>query len=160
MKSVLLTILVVFVICLPFLAMAGILFMLGGRRYIGEKLAQMLPNEPLQKGQKVHIFLNGDYNRTATITKVSADAIYFYDDRLRLPLSYRGRFYGIGTDIADGSKVAYVKFRYRFRLIRFAELMRKLFKIQDDETNLNPDYVEENAGLILNDAEEGESDEV
>ena len=132
---------------------------LGGWQWIGSKLVKLLPNAPLQQGDKAAIYLNGRYNRTATLSKVVVDAVYIYDNKVKLPLDYRGRFYGIGVDSNDGSRLIYLSNRGYFRLIRVAELIRKVFNLIEDESNLNPDYAEDEQ-LITEVVEEGaEEDE-
>lgn len=127
--------------------------------WIGLKLVKLLPHARINKGDKVHIYLNGRYNRTATLSKVAADEVYIYDDKVKLPLDYRGRFYAIGTDKCDGSRLIYLTKRNYYRLIRVAEIIRKVFALMDDETNLNPDY-EQDEQLMTEVAEEGETDEM
>lgn len=84
--------------------------------------------------------------------------MYIYDSAIRLPLSHRGRFYGIGVDAADGSHVVFITRHRHYRLIRVAELIRKVFGLQNEDGNLNPDYAEYEQ-LVSDVAEEGESDE-
>ena len=128
------------------------LWLVGGREWLGSRFANLLPRDTFQQGDKAHVYLNGKYNRTATLSKVVADAIYIYDNQVRLPLDYRGRFYGIGVDPKDGSRLVYLHTRKYYRLIRVAELIRKVFALIDDESNLNPDY--EAYEQILNDTVE------
>lgn len=52
------------------LLLFGVLY-LGDWEWIGEKVAQLLPKAPLTAGEKVVIFLNGEYNRTATVVSYS-----------------------------------------------------------------------------------------
>ncbi len=141
-----------------FLVLIYALWLVGGREWLGEKLSKLLPKSTLQKGDKAHIYLNGRYNRTATLSKVVADAVYIYDNKVRLPLDFRARFYGIGFDKADGSRLIYLSNRGHFRLIRVAELIRKVFALIEDETNLNPDYSEDEQ-LMTEKAEESVEDE-
>lgn len=88
-----------------FIALMAVLWAIDARGWIGSKVAKLLPFATIQQGDKVHIYLNGEYNRTATLSKVAVDCVYIYDSAIRLPLSHRGRFYGIGVDAADGSHV-------------------------------------------------------
>lgn len=135
-----------------------VIWAIGGWEWIGEQVAKLLPRAALQQGSKAHIYLNGRYNRTATITKVEGDALYFYDNKVRLPLTFRGRFYGYGIDKEDGSHVVYLAKRGHYRLIRVAELIRKVFRLIEDEENLNPkygDYID----LLKDEAGEGDGDE-
>lgn len=112
---------------------------LGGWEWIGSKAVRLLPQATLQKGDKAVIFLNGRYNRTATISKVVADGVYLYDGRIKLPLDYRGRFYGWGVDTNDGSRLVFLKYRKHYRLVRLAEYIRRCFGVIEDEDNLVPD---------------------
>ena len=114
-----------------------LLFAFGGlRETIGDAMVKLFPKNHSQKGDIVDIFLNGKYNRTATITKISADKIYIYNNALSLVLDYRGRFYGIGVDPNDGSRLIYVGNRKHYRFIRLAEMIRKAFAVMDDVDNL------------------------
>lgn len=143
------------------LAVVAVLYaiwLVGGREWIGEKVARLLPHETLSKGDKAHIYLNGRYNRTATLSKVVADAVYIYDNKVKLPLDYRARFYGMGVDSNDGSRLVFIANRRHYRLIRVAELIRKVFNLAEDETNLNPDYSEDEE-LLTEKAEEGAEDD-
>lgn len=115
---------------------------LGGWEWIGSKVVLLLPQATLQQGDKAIIFLNGRYNRTATISKVVADSVYLYDNRVKLPLDYRGRFYGWGVDTNDGSKLVFLKYRKHYRLVRLAEYIRKCFCVIEDEDNLVPDCMD------------------
>ncbi len=129
--------------------------------WIGSKIVKLLPQATLQKGDKAHIYLNGRYNRTATLSKVVADAVYIYDNKVKLPLEYRGRFYAIGTDRCDGSRLVYLPKRNYYRLVRVGEILRKVFALIEDETNLNPDYAEDEQLMTEQaQAEEGEADEM
>ena len=139
------------------IAFIYVLWLVGGREWLGSRFANLLPRDTFQKGDKAHIYLNGKYNRIATLSKVVADAVYIYDNQVRLPLNYRGRFYGIGVDLKDGSRLVYLHTRRYYRLIRVAELIRKVFALIDDESNLNPDY--EAYEQILNDTLEEAEDE-
>ena len=46
------------------------------------------------------------------------------------------RFYGIGVDPNDGSRLIYVGNRKHYRFIRLAEMIRKAFAVMDDVDNL------------------------
>lgn len=113
------------------------LWIYGGlRETVGELLIKVFPKAPLKKGDKVDVFLNGAYNRTATVTGASAGKLYIYDGKLGLPIDYRGRFYAIAVDAADGSKLVYLGNRKNYRFVRAAELVRKSFSVIDDENML------------------------
>lgn len=131
---------------------------LGGWGWIGSKIAKTLPHAPLKTGDKAAIYLNGKYNRTATVTKVTVEYVYIYDNMVKLPVDFRGRFYAIGVDTTDASKVVFLTNRGHYRLIRVAELIRKVFALVDDESNLTPEY-SENECLKMQPSEEGEDDE-
>lgn len=147
-------------VAIAILAFCVVLWLIGGREWIGEQVARLLPRAALQKGDKAHIYLNGRYNRTATLTSVGADSVGIYDDKVKLPLDFRGRFYGIGVDTNDGSRLIYLAKRKHYRLIRVAELIRKVFRIVEDEINLNPDYSEIEQVEYSDKAEEGVDDEM
>lgn len=116
----------------------ALLFM-GGREIIGEALNKLFPKDPIHKGDKVNIFLNERYNRTATITNITSDKVFIYD-RIGLPVDYRGRFYATGTDTNDGSKIVYIKYNSRrYKFVRIAEIIRKVFNVFDDTDNLPVD---------------------
>jgi len=112
---------------------------LGGWEWIGSKAVLLLPKAQLQVGDRAVIFLNGRYNRTATIAKVGVEYLYIYDGKVKLPLDYRGRFYGYGIDTNDGSRLVFLKYRKHYRLVRLAEYIRKCFRVIEDEGNLIPD---------------------
>lgn len=124
----------VIIICAIFLAF----WLLGGKELVGEWLTGLFPVERLKKGDKVDVFLDGKYNRTATITGVTFGSMLIYD-RLPLPVDYRGTFYATGVDQNDGSKLVYVKNRKHFKLVRAAELVKKIFSVPDDAENLIQD---------------------
>lgn len=54
-----------------------------------------LPKDPVKPGKEAHIYLDGRYNRTATINRIEGDCIYLYD-KFPVPLHYRGKFYSVG----------------------------------------------------------------
>lgn len=114
----------------------ALLFVYGGlRETLGDFIIKILPKNHTQKGDKVDIFLNGKYNRTATISRISDEKIVIYGS-LPLPLDYRGRFYGIGVDTNDGSRLIYVGNRKHYRFVRMAEIIRKAFAVMDEVENL------------------------
>ena len=113
-----------------------LLFVYGGlRECIGDIVIKLFPKNHSQKGDSVDIFLNGKYNRTATVSRISADKIFIYD-AVPLVLDYRGRFYGIGVDSNDGSRLIYICKRKHYRFVRLAEIIRKEFIVMDDVDNL------------------------
>ena len=108
----------------------------GLRETVGEYISEIFPKAPHKKGDKVDVFLNGAYNRTATITGVSPDKIYIYDGKLGLPVDYRGRFYAVAIDKADDSRLVYIGDRKHYRFVRTAEFVRTKFALIDDEEML------------------------
>ena len=96
----------------------------------------MFPDATIQKGDKTCIFLNGKYNRTATISGVSENRLFLYDNNVGLPIDYRGKFYAVGVDVNDGSRLVYVKNGKYFRFVRMAEMIRKVFNVMDISENL------------------------
>lgn len=113
-----------------------LLFVYGGlRESIGDVVIKLFPKNHSQKGDQVDIFLNGKYNRTATVSKITADKIFIYD-AVPLVLDYRGRFYGVGVDLNDGSRLIYIGNRKHYRFVRLAEIIRKTFAVMDEVENL------------------------
>lgn len=120
-------------------AIALVFFWLfGGKELVGEWVTGVFPEDPMKNGDRVDVFLNGRYNRAATITGITQDGIMIYD-MLPLPVDYRGKFYAIGVNRNDGSKLVYIKNRKLYKFIRAAEFVRKTFSVLDDAENLVPD---------------------
>ena len=130
----------------------------GGWEWMGFKIAKLLPHVPLKVGDKVVIYLNGRYNRTATISKVTERYVFIYNNNVMLPVDFRGSFYAIGIGAIDAGKVVFLANRKHYRFIRVAELIRNVFALVDDEDNLIPEY-SENECLNMQRSEEGEDDE-
>lgn len=123
---------------------------LGGREYIGERLSMLFPVDYMRVGDKIDIFIDGKYNRTATISEIDQGSIVIYE-RLPIPVGYKGSFYATGYDQIDGSKLVYVKTRKHYKLVRAAELVRAFFNVLDDPYNLTPEESKQ-------ETEEGEDD--
>ncbi len=117
--------------------LAVIFLFIGGKEMIGEWLTSLLPKDRMSVGDKVNVFMNGEYNRTATITRIKADTLYIYDT-IPLPIAYRGSFYATGVCQDDGSKLVFVKTRKYYKFVRVAEIIRKAFNVIDDTDNLQP----------------------
>lgn len=126
----------------------------GLRETVGDLIIGLFPRVPMKQGDKVNICLNGEFNRVATITQVSPCRLYIYDGNLGLPIDYRGRFYAVGVDPNDGSRLVYVKYRKHFRFVRMAEIVRNAFSVIDDEEMLPVSDVEH-----TDDSETGEETE-
>lgn len=124
------------------LVLIALFLMCGGRELVGEWLVKLFPKERLNEHEKVHIYLNGEYNRTAGIGSVSGDKLYIYGS-VPLPLSYRGRFYSVGYDTNDGSKLVYVAFHRHYKFVRMAEMIRCVFNVCNDEEQLPDEELKE-----------------
>lgn len=83
-----------------------------------------LPKDPVKPGKEAHIYLDGRYNRTATINRIEGDCIYLYG-KFPVPLHYRGKFYAVGK-MSDGHTLMYLGKRRLYILMRFVELFRKI----------------------------------
>ena len=59
--------------------------------YIGRNFWRFAPKEHLKQGGKIHVYINGKYDRHATITSVSDDSVSIYG-AVSLPVDYRGSF--------------------------------------------------------------------
>lgn len=116
---------------------------MGGREFIGEQITKVFPKEYLEKDSLCHIYLNGKYNRTTLVSNISGETLQIYD-AIHLPISYRGRFYAVGVDRNDGSRLVYVKWHKHYKFVRVAELIRKVFNVCNDEHQLP--IVEEEEG--------------
>lgn len=105
--------------------------------YVSKHFWRFMPNERLKGGDKMHVYVNGKYDRNATITGVSENSVSIYET-VALPVDFRGSFYAIGKDSVD-AKLVYVKFRRHYRFVKLCELLRKGFAVEDDEKQLVPD---------------------
>lgn len=85
---------------------------------------RVYPIDILAKDVEVNIYLDGKYNRTATITDVRRAFLTVYE-RLPLPIDYRGKFYATGR-MSDGHTLMFLRRKKLYFLMRFAELIRKL----------------------------------
>lgn len=85
---------------------------------------KLYPEDPIKKGEKVNIYQDGIYNRTATVTGLSCDRLVIYD-ALPLPVHYRGKFYSIGYT-SDGVTLLFLGRKRLYFLARMAELIRKI----------------------------------
>lgn len=151
----------VFVIILVVVLLMALAWLFGGREALGELLVRAFPVSRFQSGDRVFIFLNGRYNRTATITAVSGNKLWIYG-RLPLEVDYRGRFYAVGVS-GDGSRITYLADRRLRGYVRLAEAVRRVFNVMDDVDNLLPTVapVPEESGVDAGGAAEaasGESD--
>ena len=109
-------------------------------KFVGELILLAFPREHSQKGDKLAIYLNGRYNRTATITGIGLSNLYIYENKVKLPLNFRGKFYGVGYDPEDCSRLVYVPNVKHHWLVRIAEFVRKVFILPDDLKNLECEF--------------------
>ena len=117
------------------------------RLLAGKHIESLLINKPIKVNEQAHIYLDGKYNRTATITKIEAHRLFIYD-KLPLHIAHRGRFYATGRT-ADGRSLIYVANRNHYCYVRLAELLRILFNIADNAYMLEPTTYEDPIGDVL-----------
>ena len=111
---------------------------LGGNEVLGYALSSLFyPTKLISKGDKVEVFINGEWNRTATVTATCHDYFTLYD-AVRCPIDYRGQFYAIGED-ANGNILEYVAHPADHRRIKSAEIIRKVCKLDDCYDNFKPE---------------------
>jgi len=89
------------------------------------------PVIPLKPGEKVCVFMDNKYNRTATISKNMVAGVVIYD-RFMLPINYRGKFYAVGY-LDGGHKLIYITKKRYIILAIYAELARKFIGCPDYE---------------------------
>lgn len=109
---------------------ALVAWLLGIPPMVGDAILRRFPHDPMRTGDKVHIYIKGKCNRTATITKCSQEYIEIYG-AVPCPISYRGGFYAVGTDIKK-NRFVYLKNDKYIRLVRAAECVRLVFGVFDD----------------------------
>ena len=118
---------------LAIVAMAWI-FLGFGERIGSFILHNLFPTTYPSKGERVDVYINGVWNRTATVTACCYDFIVILE-AVRCPVDYRGRFYAIGED-ANGNILVYVDKRYH-HLVKRAEWIRKICDVPDDFATFN-----------------------
>lgn len=94
-----------------------------------------MPADNMKQGDVMYIYLNNEYNRKATISKVEENRLFIYD-KLPLPLSYRGKFYAVGVDVSDNSRFLYMKKRIYIIPCRIVERFRKSIGLDQYLDNL------------------------
>lgn len=100
----------------------------------GDKVASFLfPESYMDKGDKVHIYINGAYNRTATINVVLGTYFVIYGC-VEIPIQYRGQFYAIAGD--DDNTFIYVKDKRYLKFVGLAEMVRKMLSVADNDKQL------------------------
>ena len=85
----------------------------------------------LKPGEKVCVYMDNKYNRTATIYKNLVDGVVIYQ-KFMLPINYRGKFYAVGY-LDDGHKLLYITQKKYIIMALYAELARKLMGCPDYE---------------------------
>lgn len=115
------------------------------RSYGGYLLNRWMPKDNMRQGDVIHIYLNNEYNRSATISKVEGSSIVIYD-RLPLPMSYRGKFYAAGTDLTDNIQYLYMRKRRYIIPCRIIERFRRRFGLDQHMENLPVDADTDNGG--------------
>lgn len=110
---------------------------LGGNEVLGFVLSSFYPTKIISKGDKVEVFINGEWNRTATVTAVCHSYFTLYD-AIRCPIDYRGQFYAWGED-ANGNLLEYVADPNDHKRIKSAEAIRKMCKLGDCYDNFKPE---------------------
>ena len=101
-----------------------------------------MPADNMKQGDVMYIYLNNEYNRKATISKVEENRVFIYD-KLPLPLSYRGKFYAVGVDVSDNSRFLYMRKRRYIIPCRIVERFRKSIGLDQYLNNLPVSEVEE-----------------
>lgn len=96
----------------------------------------ILPKRYSAVGDKVSIFLDGIYNREATITGIGQEKVVIYET-LPLPLEYRNKFYAVGCD-SNGVEIWYMADKSLYWLVPYAERIRKRYKVIDCRFNFVP----------------------
>ena len=127
----------VVLIILSVVAILVIIAIVALRWVYGSPIEDLLPEKTIQTGEKVHIFMNGKYNRSATVTKVTQDYLYIYGN-FSLPIAFRGKFYAT-AHLDDGTSLIYVGNRNHYKNVRTAEILRKIFNFLDSPFQLVPD---------------------
>lgn len=96
-------------------------------------VVRFFPRSYAKQGDKIHIYLNGDYNRTATVCQVASNRFYIYD-KVPIPIGYRGRFFSVIKE--NNVRILCMKDRKHYRLVAPYMFARWLFAIPDDENQL------------------------
>lgn len=98
-------------------------------------LDHLFPTTYPCKGDQVDIYINGGWNRRATVTACCQKFLVVYGS-VSCPIDYRGRFYAIGID-ADDNTLVYVD-KTLWHLVKRAELIRKICNVPDEYGTFPP----------------------
>jgi hypothetical protein len=134
-------------LALVILSLLLVLFLVAFYYFAGYFVNKCMPKIYLKQGDVMYIFLDDEYNRSATISSVTKSKIVIYD-KLPLPLTYRGKFYAVGEDAADGGKFIYVSKHYHVIPCRIVERFRKRFGLPEDTDNLPETEAVEDAEAV------------
>lgn len=126
-------------VLIVFAVIVGVLFVL--HNWGGYLVNKWMPADNMKQGDVMYIYLNNEYNRKATISKVEENRVFIYD-KLPLPLSYRGKFYAVGVDVSDNSRFLYMRKRSIIPC-RIVERFRKSIGLDQYLDNLPVSEVEE-----------------
>jgi hypothetical protein len=85
---------------------------------------ELYPVDIIRKGRKVNIYVDGKFNREATISGIASGYLFVYE-RLPLPIHYRGKFYASGC-MSDGHTILYLGKKKLYLLMRLAYFFRKI----------------------------------
>ena len=104
----------------------------------------LFPKGTMEAGKPVNVYIDGRFNRTATICNNLPGCIVILD-KLRLPVHYRGRFYSIGYT-EDRCTLMYIGRKRLYFLAHVAELIRKIVgtpEYQDPTIEVAPEHSDE-----------------
>lgn len=94
----------------------------------------LYPVDIIRKGRKVSVYVDGKFNREATISGISPDYLLVYE-KLPLPINYRGKFFASGR-MSDGHTIMFLGEKRLYILMRFAELFRKIANAPEYEAQM------------------------
>lgn len=142
----------IFIIIALFVMIAGITLYLGGAGFVDK----LFPASYIKRGDKVSIYINGKYNRTATVSKIGSNRFYIYD-QFPIPVGYRGKFYATAQD--ESYTFLFLKNRHFHRLAGLHEICRRIFDIPDDENQMIQDTDFETAEEVTDDTDTENDDQ-
>ena len=99
-------------------------------------LHTVFPTTYPMRGDQVEIFINGQWNRRATVTACCYSYLAIYD-AIRCPIDYRGGFYAIGEN-ANENTIVYVDDLKHWHLVRRAEWIRKVCNVPNEFATFVP----------------------
>lgn len=117
-------------------------------------LNRFFPTTYPLRGSQVEIYINGQWNRKATVTASCYDFLVFYD-AVRCPIDYRGRFYAIGED-SNGNTLVYLDDVRHWHLVSRAEWIRKVCNVPNEFATFVPYDDSRSMSEILSAVKSGE----